>query len=154
IKTPWQKTPLLVMAITIHNIPEGLAVGALFGGVAAGIPEATIAGALTLAIGIGLQNFPEGLAVSFPLNRAGMHRHEALMVGQPSATVEPISAVIGAVAVTFLTPLLRSALAFAAGAMTWVVIEEVIAEAPQSDYTDLATLGVIGGFIGMMVPDV
>lgn len=154
IKTPWQKTTLLVMAITIHNIPEGLAVGVLFGGVAAGIPEATIAGALTLAIGIGLQNFPEGLAVAFPLHRAGMNRHKSFMFGQASAIVEPISAVIGAVAVTFFTPILPYALAFAAGAMIFVVIEEVIPEAQQSDNTDLATLGVIGGFIVMMVLDV
>lgn len=154
IKTPWQKTTLLVMAITLHNIPEGLAVGVLFGGVAAGIPEASIAGALTLALGIGLQNLPEGLAVSFPLHRAGMNKHKSFMCGQASAIVEPISAVIGAFAVTFFTPILPYALAFAAGAMIFVVIEEVIPEAQQSKNTDLATLGVIGGFVLMMVLDV
>lgn len=153
-KTPWQKTTLLVLAITLHNIPEGLAVGVLFGGVAAGIPEATIAGALTLAIGIGLQNLPEGLAVSFPLRRAGMSRRKSFMYGQSSALVEPIAAVIGALAVGFFTPILPYALAFAAGAMIFVVIEEVVPETQQGDNGDIATLGFVGGFIAMMMLDV
>ena len=153
-KTPWQKTTLLVLAITLHNIPEGLAVGVLFGGVAAGIPEATIAGALTLAIGIGLQNLPEGLAVSFPLRRAGMSKGKSFMYGQSSALVEPIAAVIGALAVGFFTPILPYALAFAAGAMIFVVIEEVVPETQQGDNGDIATLGFIGGFIAMMMLDV
>lgn len=153
-KTPWQKTTLLVLAITLHNIPEGLAVGVLFGGVAAGIPEATIAGALTLAIGIGLQNLPEGLAVSFPLRRAGMSRGKSFMYGQSSALVEPVAAVIGALAVGFFTPILPYALAFAAGAMIFVVIEEVVPETQQGDNGDIATLGFIGGFIAMMMLDV
>lgn len=153
-KTPWQKTTLLVLAITLHNIPEGLAVGVLFGGVAAGIPEATIAGALTLTIGIGLQNLPEGLAVSFPLRRAGMSKSKSFMYGQSSALVEPIAAVIGALAVGFFTPILPYALAFAAGAMIFVVIEEVVPETQQGDNGDLATLGFIGGFIAMMMLDV
>lgn len=101
IKSPWQRTTLLVLAITLHNIPEGLAVGVLFGGVAAGIPEASIAGAVTLAIGIGIQNFPEGIAVSMPLRRMGMSRRKSFMYGQSSAIVEPFAAVLGAVAVTF-----------------------------------------------------
>ena len=113
IKSPWQRTTLLVLAITLHNIPEGLAVGVLFGGVAAGIPEASIAGAVTLAIGIGIQNFPEGIAVSMPLRRMGMSRRKSFMYGQSSAIVEPIFGVIGAVAVTFFTPILPYALAFA-----------------------------------------
>lgn len=154
IKTPWQKTTLLVLAITLHNIPEGLAVGVLFGGVAAGIPEATIAGALTLAIGIGLQNLPEGLAVSFPLRRAGMSKRKSFMYGQSSALVEPVAAVIGAVAVGFFTPILPYALAFAAGAMIFVVIEEVVPETQQGNNSDIATLGFVGGFIMMMVLDV
>ena len=154
VKSPWQRTTLLVLAITLHNIPEGLAVGVLFGGVAAGIPEASIAGALTLAIGIGIQNFPEGVAVSMPLRRMGMSRWKSFMYGQSSAIVEPIAAVMGAVAVTFFTPLLPYALAFAAGAMIFVVVEEVIPETQQDKNTDIATLGFIGGFIVMMMLDV
>jgi ZIP family zinc transporter len=154
IKSPWQRTTLLVLAITLHNIPEGLAVGVLFGGVAAGIPEASIAGAVTLAIGIGIQNFPEGIAVAMPLRRMGMSRMKSFMYGQSSALVEPIAAVVGAVAVTFFTPLLPYALAFAAGAMIFVVVEEVIPETQQDKNTDIATLGFIGGFIVMMVLDV
>jgi len=154
IKSPWQRTTLLVLAITLHNIPEGLAVGVLFGGVAAGIPEASIAGAVTLAIGIGIQNFPEGIAVSMPLRRMGMSRWKSFLYGQSSAAVEPVAAVIGAVAVTFFTPLLPYALAFAAGAMIFVVVEEVIPETQQENNTDIATLGFIGGFIVMMILDV
>ena len=154
VKSPWQRTTLLVLAITLHNIPEGLAVGVLFGGVAAGIPEASIAGAVTLAIGIGIQNFPEGIAVSMPLRRMGMSRWKSFMYGQSSAIVEPIAGVLGAVAVTFFTPLLPYALAFAAGAMIFVVVEEVIPETQQDENTDIATLGFIGGFIVMMTLDV
>jgi ZIP family zinc transporter len=154
VKSPWQRTTLLVLAITLHNIPEGLAVGVLFGGVAAGIPEASIAGAVTLAIGIGIQNFPEGIAVAMPLRRMGMSRWKSFMYGQSSALVEPIAAVVGAVAVTFFTPILPYALAFAAGAMIFVVVEEVIPETQQDKNTDIATLGFIGGFIVMMVLDV
>ena len=154
VKSPWQRTTLLVLAITLHNIPEGLAVGVLFGGVAAGIPEASIAGALTLAIGIGIQNFPEGIAVSMPLRRMGMSRRKSFMYGQASALVEPVAGVLGAIAVTFFTPLLPYALAFAAGAMIFVVVEEVIPETQQDKNTDIATLGFIGGFIVMMMLDV
>lgn len=154
IKSPWQRTTLLVLAITLHNIPEGLAVGVLFGGVAAGIPEASIAGAVTLAIGIGIQNFPEGIAVSMPLRRMGMSRSKSFMYGQASALVEPIAGVLGALAVSFFTPILPYALAFAAGAMIFVVVEEVIPETQQDKNTDIATLGFIGGFIVMMTLDV
>ena len=154
IKSPWQRTTLLVLAITLHNIPEGLAVGVLFGGVAAGIPEASIAGAVTLAIGIGIQNFPEGIAVSMPLRRMGMSRRKSFMYGQSSAIVEPIAGVFGALAVTFFTPILPYALAFAAGAMIFVVVEEVIPETQQDKNTDIATLGFIAGFIVMMSLDV
>ena len=154
IKTPWHKATLLVLAITLHNIPEGLAVGVLFGGVAAGIPEASIAGAVALAIGIGIQNFPEGIAVSMPMRRQGVSRFKSFWYGQLSAIVEPIAAVIGALAVTFFTPILPYALAFAAGAMIFVVVEEVIPETQQDRYTDIATLGFIGGFIVMMSLDV
>ena len=154
IKTPWRRTTLLVLAITLHNIPEGLAIGVLFGGVASGIPEASIAGAVVLAFGIGLQNFPEGIAVAMPLRRSGVSKLKSFWYGQLSAIVEPIAGVIGAVAVTFFTPLLPYALAFAAGAMIFVVVEEVIPETQLDKYTDIATLGFIGGFIIMMSLDV
>tara|TARA_B100000929_G_scaffold205963_1_gene164063 strand:- start:355 stop:1170 length:816 start_codon:yes stop_codon:yes gene_type:complete len=154
IKTPWRRTTLLVLAITLHNIPEGLAIGVLFGGVASGIPEASIAGAVVLAFGIGLQNFPEGIAVSMPLRRSGVSKLKSFWYGQLSAIVEPIAGVIGAVAVTFFTPILPYALAFAAGAMIFVVVEEVIPETQLDKYTDIATLGFIGGFIIMMSLDV
>ena len=154
IKTPWHKTTLLVLAITLHNIPEGLAVGVLFGGVAAGIPEASIAGAVALALGIGIQNLPEGIAVSMPLRRQGVSRLKSFWYGQMSAIVEPIAAVIGAFAVTFFTPLLPYALCFAAGAMIFVVVEEVIPETQLDKFTDIATLGFVLGFIVMMSLDV
>ena len=154
IKTPWHRTTLLVLAITLHNIPEGLAVGVLFGGVAAGIPEASITGAVALALGIGIQNFPEGIAVSMPMRRQGVSKLKSFWYGQLSAIVEPIAAVVGAVAVTFFTPLLPYAMAFAAGAMIFVVVEEVIPETQQDKFTDIATLGFILGFIVMMTLDV
>lgn len=154
VKSPWQKTTLLVLAITLHNIPEGLAVGVLFGGVAAGIPEASIGGAVALAIGIGLQNFPEGIAVAMPLRRMGMTRRKSFMYGQFSAIVEPVAGVLGALAVATFTPILPFALAFAAGAMIFVVVEEVIPEAQQNQGSDIATIGFIGGFIVMMTLDV
>ena len=154
IKTPWHRTTLMVLAITLHNIPEGLAVGVLFGGVAAGLPEASIAGAVILAIGIGIQNFPEGIAVSMPMRRLGLSRRKSFFYGQASAVVEPIAAVIGAFAVTFFTPILPYALSFAAGAMIFVVVEEVIPETQLDKYTDIAALGFIGGFVVMMTLDV
>jgi len=154
VKTPWHKTTLLVLAITLHNIPEGLAVGVLFGGVAAGFDGATIGGAVALAIGIGIQNFPEGFAVSMPIRRQGASKFKSFMYGQSSALVEPIAAVIGAWAVMTFQPILPYALAFAAGAMIFVVVEEVIPETQRDSYTDIATLGFIGGFIVMMTLDV
>lgn len=154
LKSPWHRTTLLVLAITLHNIPEGLAVGVLFGGVAAGLPEASISGAVILALGIGIQNFPEGLAVSMPLRRQGTSKFKSFWYGQLSAIVEPMAAVLGAVAVSFFTPFLPYALAFAAGAMIFVVVEEVIPETQRDKYTDIATLGFIGGFIVMMSLDV
>lgn len=154
ISSRWQKTTLLILAITLHNIPEGLAVGVLFGGVAAGVPEASIAGAVTLAIGIGLQNFPEGIAVSMPLRRLGLSRSKSFFYGQLSAVVEPIAGVLGAFAVVFFTPILPYALAFAAGAMIYVVVEEVIPESQQNKDTDISTLGFLGGFLIMMALDV
>jgi len=154
IKTPWHRTTLLVMAITLHNIPEGLAVGVLFGGVAAGFDGATIGGAVALAMGIGLQNFPEGFAVAMPLRRQGLTRYKSFLYGQASAVVEPMAAVLGAWAVLTFQPILPYALSFAAGAMIFVVVEEVIPETQQDKYTDIATMGFIGGFIIMMALDV
>ena len=154
VKTQLHKTTLLVLAITLHNIPEGLAVGVLFGAAATGMDGATITGAIALAIGIGIQNFPEGFAVAMPLRRAGASRWKSFWYGQMSAIVEPIAGVIGAVAVIYLQPILPFALAFAAGAMIFVVVEEVIPETQQDKNTDIATLGFIGGFIVMMILDV
>ncbi|MEZ7494442.1 ZIP family metal transporter [Leeuwenhoekiella aequorea] len=154
IKTPWHKSVLLTLAITLHNIPEGLAVGVLFGGVAAGFEGASIGGAVALAIGIGLQNFPEGFAVAMPLRRQGFSRWKSFNYGQLSAIVEPMAAVLGAYAVMTFKPILPYALAFAAGAMIFVVVEEVVPESQQDNNTDIATLGFIGGFILMMTLDV
>ena len=154
VETNLHKTTLLVLAITLHNIPEGLAVGVLFGGVAAGIEGATIGAAVALAIGIGIQNFPEGLAVSMPLRRQGVSRGRSFWYGQLSAIVEPIAGVVGAAAVLFFEPILPYALSFAAGAMIYVVIEEVVPETQRDKYTDIATLGFIGGFLVMMILDV
>ncbi len=154
VKTPWHKSILLTLAITLHNIPEGLAIGVLFGGVSAGFHGASIGGAVALAIGIGLQNFPEGFAVAMPLRRQGLSRWKSFNFGQLSAVVEPIAAVLGAWAVMTFKPVLPYALCFAAGAMIFVVVEEVVPESQQSDYTDLSTLGFIGGFMIMMTLDV
>ena len=154
VETKMDRTMLLVMAITLHNIPEGLAVGVAFGAVAHGMDGATIGAAMALAIGIGIQNFPEGLAVSMPLRRQGVSRFKSFWYGQLSAIVEPIAGVIGAAAVIYAFPILPYALAFAAGAMIYVVIEEVIPETQLDKYADTSTLGFIGGFIVMMVLDV
>jgi ZIP family zinc transporter len=158
IKTTWQRSVLLVLAITLHNIPEGLAVGVAFGAAASGnITGATVAGAIALAIGIGLQNFPEGAAVSIPLRREGFSRTKAFLYGQASGIVEPIAGVIGAYAVITMRSILPYALAFAAGAMIYVVIEELIPEAQRDEggsKTDIATLGALVGFTIMMILDV
>ncbi|MDF1672193.1 MAG: ZIP family metal transporter [Vicingaceae bacterium] len=154
VKTEWHRSTLLVLAITLHNIPEGLAIGVLFGGAAVGIDGATLGGAIALAIGIGIQNFPEGIAVSMPLRRQGLSRWKAFNYGQLSAIVEPFAAVLGAWAVMTFQPILPYALAFAAGAMIFVVVEEVIPETQRDKYTDIAVLGFIGGFIVMMTLDV
>ncbi len=154
VKTSWRRCTLLVTAITLHNIPEGLAIGVAFGAAAAGFSTNSLAGAIALAIGIGIHNFPEGFAVSAPLRMEGMSRIKSLWYGQLSAIVEPIAAVIGAAAVVYARPLLPYALAFAAGAMIFVVVEEVIPESQRNGNTDLATAGTIVGFLIMMVLDV
>ncbi len=155
IKTSWQRSTLLVLAITLHNIPEGLAVGVAFGAVGANLSAATMGGAVALALGIGLQNFPEGAAVSIPLRREGMGRFKSFLMGQLSGAVEPIAGVIGAAFVIYLQELLPYALCFAAGAMIFVVVEELIPES-QREYKniDMVTMATLVGFTVMMVLDV
>jgi len=154
IHTSWRRSVLLVLAITLHNIPEGLAVGVAFGAVAAGLPAATLAGAVVLAIGIGIQNFPEGAAVSIPLRREGFTRMKSFMYGQASGLVEPIAGVIGAAVVLSMQSILPYALSFAAGAMIFVVVEELIPESQMGKNTDNATMGAMLGFAVMMLLDV
>ncbi|MFM8806330.1 MAG: ZIP family metal transporter [Sphingomonadales bacterium] len=154
LQTKLHKTTLLILAITLHNIPEGLAVGVLFGAAALGMEDASVASAITLAIGIGIQNFPEGIAVSMPLRRNGVSRFKSFWYGQLSAIVEPLAGVIGALAVVFVQPVLPFALAFAAGAMIFVVVEEVIPETQRDRYTDRSVLAFIAGFLVMMILDV
>jgi len=157
VDTKWKRATLLVLAITLHNIPEGLAIGVLFGAASIGLEldgGATVAGAIALAIGIGIQNFPEGVAISMPLRRDGVSRLKSFNYGQLSAIVEPVAAVIGAAAVIYITPALPYALSFAAGAMIYVVVEELIPESQQHGNADLATLGLMVGFVVMMVLDV
>ncbi|MEE9591199.1 MAG: ZIP family metal transporter [Thermodesulfobacteriota bacterium] len=154
IKTNWERTTLLILAITLHNIPEGLAVGVAFGAIASGLPSATLAGAVALALGIGIQNFPEGLAVSMPLRREGVSRLKSFWYGQLSAVVEPIAGVIGAAAVILAEPILPYALGFAAGAMIFVVVEQIVPESQRGNNTDIATMGAMIGFTVMMILDV
>lgn len=154
IKTPWHKSVLLTLAITLHNIPEGLAIGILFGGAALGVEGASIAGAVALTIGMAIQNIPEGFAVAMPLKGLGLSNWRSFNFGQLSAIVEPISAVIGAWAVASFLPLMPYALGFAAGAMIFVIVEEVVPESQQSQHTDKATMALIVGFVLMMVLDV
>ncbi|MHC1737242.1 MAG: ZIP family metal transporter [Ignavibacteriaceae bacterium] len=154
VKTTWQRSILLVLAITLHNIPEGLAVGVAFGALANNPDPAMLAGAVALALGIGLQNFPEGAAVSIPLRREGFSRLKAFNYGQLSGMVEPIAGVLGAYLVLTITPLLPYALSFAAGAMIFVVVEELIPESQTGNETDLSSIGAMLGFATMMLLDV
>ncbi|MEJ2055017.1 MAG: ZIP family metal transporter [Calditrichaceae bacterium] len=154
IKTSWQRSVLLIMAITLHNIPEGLAVGVSFGALAYNPDPAMLAGAVALAFGIGLQNFPEGTAVSIPLRREGFSRLKSFNYGQASGIVEPIAGVTGAYLVSLVKPILPYALAFAAGAMIFVVVEELIPESQSGQETDLSTIGAMLGFAVMMLLDV
>lgn len=154
IKTNWQRSVLLVLAITLHNIPEGLAVGVAFGALATDLPSASLAGAIALALGIGLQNFPEGAAVSVPLRREGLSPFKSFWYGQLSGIVEPIAGVLGALLVVWMQPILPYALAFAAGAMIYVVVEELIPESQIGQETHLSTAGAMLGFAVMMILDV
>ncbi len=153
-KTSLKRSVLLVLAITLHNIPEGLAVGVGFGALGAGLESATFAGAVALALGIGLQNFPEGAAVSIPLRREGLSRTKSFLYGQASGLVEPVAGVLGAILVIAMQPILPYALAFAAGAMIYVVVEEVIPESQSSGNSDISTMGAMAGFALMMFLDV
>ena len=153
-KSSWQRSILLITAITLHNIPEGLAVGVAFGAAAAGIEGAGVGSAVALAIGIGIQNFPEGLAVSAPLRREGWKSGKAFFYGQFSGMVEPIAGLIGAAATILMQPILPYALAFAAGAMIYVVAEELIPESKCEGHSDIPTIGVMLGFAVMMLLDV
>lgn len=154
IKTSWQRSVLLILAITLHNFPEGLAVGVAFGALAHNPDAEMLAGAVALAIGIGLQNFPEGAAVSIPLRREGFSRLKAFNYGQLSAIVEPVAGVLGAWLVLSIIPLLPYALSFAAGAMIFVVVEELIPESQTGHKTDFSTIGAMLGFATMMFLDV
>jgi len=149
-----RRSTLLVLAITLHNIPEGLAVGVAFGAVAADLSSASLTGAIALAIGIGIQNFPEGVAVAMPLRREGMSRRKSFFYGQLSGMLEPLAAVIGAAAVLFIEPALPYALSFAAGAMIFVVAEEVIPGSQENGNKDLASMSLMIGFTVMMILDV
>ncbi|MGI9543955.1 MAG: ZIP family metal transporter [Cyclobacteriaceae bacterium] len=154
IQTSWHRSVLLVMAITLHNIPEGLAIGVAFGAVATDLSGATLPAAIVLSLGIGLQNFPEGLSVAAPLRREGFSRFKSFWYGQMSALVEPVAGVIGAAAVLMVKPILPYALSFAAGAMIFVVVEELIPESQLDKNTDTATVCALVGFVVMMVLDV
>jgi ZIP family zinc transporter len=158
VKTRWQRTVLLVLAITLHNIPEGISVGVAFGALSQFSDPAqyqhALTAALALMIGIGIQDIPEGLAVSMPLRREGLGRFRAFLYGQASGVVEPLGAVLGALAVILMTSLLPYALAFSAGAMVFIVVEEVIPESQQNGHGDLATLGLVFGFALMMALDI
>lgn len=154
IQTSWHRSVLLVLAITLHNIPEGLAIGIAYGALANDLPGATLAGAVALSIGIAIQNFPEGLAVSVPLRREGFSRRKSFFYGQLSGSVEPVFGVLGALAVMHIQPLLPFALSFAAGAMIYVVVEELIPESQLNNNADIATIGLMLGFALMMVLDV
>ncbi|HEB09801.1 MAG TPA: ZIP family metal transporter, partial [Spirochaetales bacterium] len=154
VKTSWHRSVLLVLAITLHNIPEGLAVGVAFGALYHNLPGASLAGAIALALGIGIQNFPEGAAVSIPLRREGLSVSKSFWFGQLSGLVEPVAGVLGALAVVVMKPILPYALSFAAGAMIFVVVEELIPEAQMEKNTDIATMGAMLGFAVMMTLDV
>jgi ZIP family zinc transporter len=154
LETGWQRSVLLVLAITLHNVPEGLAVGVAFGALAAGLPSASLAGAVALSLGIGIQNLPEGTAVAVPLRREGLSPLKSFAYGQASGLVEPIAGLLGAAAVILIRPLLPYALAFAAGAMIYVVVEELIPESQLEHGTHIATAGAMVGFAVMMILDV
>lgn len=154
IKTKFSRKVLLVLSITLHNIPEGMAIGVAFASAYQNIPGSTYISAFMLAIGIGLQNIPEGMAVSLPLSTEGMSRKKAFLYGQASGLVEPISGVLGAILVSFIRELLPFILCFASGAMIYVVAEELIPSGKTSEKNKFGTIGVIIGFAIMMALDI
>lgn len=154
IKSKLKKTTMMVFAVTLHNIPEGMAVGVAFAGAMIGNTGITIAGALALAIGIAIQNFPEGAIISMPLKSEGMSKGKAFMLGVLSGVVEPIGALITILLTNLVVPVLPYLLSFAAGAMIYVVVEELIPEAQDGEHSNLATIGVAIGFVIMMILDV
>ncbi len=154
LRTSWKRTTLLVLAVTLHNIPEGLAVGLTFGLAAQGSSNVTMASAIVLAVGIGLQNFPEGAAISLPLRQEGFSRTRAFLYGAASGIVEPIAGVAGVLLVGSIASVMPWLLAMAAGAMIYVVVEELIPEASLGEHSHIGTGGVMAGFLIMMVLDV
>ncbi|MFH1230337.1 MAG: ZIP family metal transporter [Planctomycetota bacterium] len=154
IKTQWKRSILLVLAITLHNLPEGLAIGVVFGALGNGVSPVTLTAALIVALGIGIQDIPEGMMVSFSLRREGLSRFKSFWYGQLSGLVEPIGAIIGAAAVVLINPILPYASGFAAGAMMFVVVEELIPESQQGEHPDIATIGTMIGFVLMMILEV
>lgn len=154
IKTHLHRNILLFTAVTLHNIPEGLAVGVAFGALANGESSINFQSALILTLGIGIQNFPEGVAISMPFKGSGLSNFKSFFFGQLSAVVEPIAGILGALAVSIFKPLLPYALSFAAGAMIFVVIEELIPESQSSGNTDISTISAILGFVLMMMLDI
>ena len=154
IKSKLKKTTMMIFAVTLHNIPEGMAVGVTFAGAMIGNTGITIAGALTLAIGIAIQNFPEGAIISMPLKSEGVTKPKAFLYGTLSGIVEPISAIITILLTNVIVPILPYLLSFAAGAMIYVVVEELIPESQAGEHSNIGTIGVAIGFIIMMILDV
>lgn len=154
IKSKFKKTTMLCLAVTLHNIPEGMAVGVTFAGLLAGNVGITIAGAMALAIGIAIQNFPEGAIISMPLRAEGMSRTKAFIYGTLSGSVEVIGAITTIILISLVTPILPYILAFAAGAMIYVVVEELIPESQAGKHSNIGTIGVAIGFTIMMVLDI
>ena len=154
VKSKLKKTTMMVLAVTLHNIPEGMAVGVTFAGALLGNAGITMTGAIALAIGIAIQDFPEGAIVSMPLKSEGMSKSRAFLYGALSGIVEPIAAIITILLINVLTPILPYLLAFAAGAMIYVVVEELIPESQTGEHSNLGTIGVAIGFVIMMILDV
>lgn len=154
LKSKAKKTTMMVFAVTLHNIPEGMAVGVTFAGALLGNAQITMAGAFTLALGIAIQNFPEGAIISMPLKSEGVSKKRAFMYGTLSGLVEPVGAVLTIFLAQLIVPLLPYFLSFAAGAMIYVVVEELIPESQMGEHTNIGTIGVAVGFVIMMVLDV
>ena len=153
-KCSLKKTTMLVLAVTLHNIPEGMAVGVVFAGMLSQNTEITVAGAFALSVGIAIQNFPEGAIISMPLKSEGTGKGKAFLYGMLSGAVEPVAAVITILLAGFITPVLPYLLSFAAGALLYVVVEELIPEASEGEHSNIGTIGFAAGFVLMMILDV